>query len=82
MIIPASAACFPVISRRVTAIDALLIESGARLTIRASGSLDIIGETGRYAGATNLGYIENQGMLIVHASNWPESAIEMAVSRK
>ncbi|MFN4081754.1 MAG: hypothetical protein ACK4NS_12710 [Saprospiraceae bacterium] len=82
VIIPASAAHFPVISRSAADIDALMIESGAQLTILASGSLTITGETGRYTGAANLGIIDNQGMLIVNIPDWMGGASEMAAGKR
>lgn len=63
VIIPAGAQYFPVIQNEVTAIDALLVESGSSLTIQSGSVLTVLGETGRFDGITLFGKVTNNGLL-------------------
>ncbi len=63
VVIPAGASVFPVITDVVEPIDALLVESGASLTLLPTGRLTVANETGRFNGVLNLGTIHNKGLL-------------------
>lgn len=65
VIIPARAACYPILKNTVQVIDALVVEGGATLTLRSNTTLTILGETGRFGGLTVLGIIRNDGVLEV-----------------
>jgi len=63
VVIPAGAAFYPVIKDGVEPVDALLIESGATLTLQQGGRLTILNETGCFGGVSVLGTIKNNGIL-------------------
>ncbi|MBC7774713.1 MAG: hypothetical protein H7246_04680 [Phycisphaerae bacterium] len=70
VLIPSGRAFYPVIRGKVPPIDALLVESGALLTLQKNSSLCILGETGRLGGIILLGEIRNSGRL--EFGNLPE----------
>lgn len=63
VVIPADKMFYPVIKGEVDAIDALLLESGAVMTLADNASLTILGETGRMGGMILLGTIQNEGII-------------------
>ncbi len=63
VVIPTGANYYPVIQYAPAPIDALLMEAGARLTIKDGARLAILGATGIFDGITVLGHIENNGSL-------------------
>ena len=63
VIIPADRLYYPVIKAEVDPIDALLVQSGAEITLTNTANLTILGETGRMEGMILLGNIENEGTL-------------------
>lgn len=65
VVIPAGVAAYPVIKDAIGPIDALLVESGASLTLQQNGFLCILNETGRFDGMLVLGAIYNNGFIEV-----------------
>lgn len=63
VVIPSGVAIYPVIKGPVTPIDALLVESGASLTLLQTGQLSILNETSRFDGILILGSLQNMGLL-------------------
>lgn len=63
VIIPTGTNYYPVIQYAPSPIDALMMEGGAKLTIRDGARLSILGLTGIFDGVTVLGQIENNGTL-------------------
>lgn len=63
VIIPSDRNFYPVINAEVAPIDALLVESGAKITIQRESTLTVLGGTGRMNGATLFGEVINDGVL-------------------
>lgn len=63
VIIPADRQYYPVLKTEVDPIDALLVQSGAEITLTHSANLTILGGTGRMDGMVLFGSIENDGTL-------------------
>jgi hypothetical protein len=69
VVIPSGRAFYPVIKDEVPPIDALLIESDAKLTLTEDARLDILNETGMLNGLTLLGTCQNNGVLNIGNDN-------------
>ncbi len=76
VVIPAGLAFYPVITEAVEPVDALLIESGATLTLHQTGCLRILNETGRFDGISVFGAIHNNGLLEI--KNTPNGGLAIA----
>ena len=63
VIIPADRYYYPVLVTDVDPIDALLVQSGALVTLTHSANLTILGGTGRMDGMILYGNIDNEGTL-------------------
>ena len=63
VIIPADRLYYPVLREEVDPIDALMVQSGAEITLTHSANLTILGSTGRMDGMMLFGNIENEGTL-------------------
>jgi len=63
VVIPADRYYYPVLVADVDPIDALLVQSGAEITLTHSANLTILGSSGRMDGMMLFGNIENEGTL-------------------
>ena len=63
VIIPTDRLYYPVLREEVDPIDALMVQSGAEITLTHSANLTILGSTGRMDGMILFGSIENEGTL-------------------
>jgi hypothetical protein len=69
VIIPHKRNFFPEIKAETPAVDAMLVESGAQVTILPDGTLTVTGESGFFDGVTVGGKIINEGVLEIEQSS-------------
>jgi len=75
VVIPADRNFYPVVKSEVMSIDALVVESGATLTLKSGADLSILNETSRVNGLLLMGTIQNDGNLEIN--NYDEADLTL-----